>query len=411
MENDIALKKFSGEIFWDFFSFIDGPKLVCFGDKLRYSDKGLIISALDVCFLVNYLESTHKKQISIYWDHPLKTLSRIDSNFKIEEIYRRQIKFNYNSISIQDLINELSELKDQVILINFQVLQVNDNDNIHYLFRFLKSISLSNSLCVLVFGLFKSLYCDETNEWDISFEYADVAISYELLVDQSLLNPDLFSPRPVDGIYRLAVAKNRFDEEYNFIFLGKVLGKGYYIIDGDDVKMVNETKDSTRINSDRYLKINTFHPEVVDDTVIIAYVGFFGFNLNGLFEQIKKKSFSKVLVENISITDDPIYEDLDEPIIILEVNPDFINKGDGFTFWKSTNFFIISGQRKFLKVIGEKRTIDVYLFTMEEALPFLIKHRSNFIDYWNDKLDTYIKFLQLKEEYKKEGEDTFFPVC
>lgn len=409
MGDEVILEKFVGQKFWDFFPFIDESKLVCFGDKLRYSDKGLIISDLDVCFFVNYLESEHMKRLSIYWDHTLKNLSRIDSNFRIEEIFHRQIKFNNNSISLQDLIDEVSRLKNQVILINFQVLQIHDNDNIHDLFRFLKNISLSNSLCILVFGLFKSRYCVETNEWDISFEYADIAISYELLVDQSLLNPDLFSPRPVDGLYRLAVAKNRYGGEHNSIFLGKVLGKGYYIIDGDDVGMVCRTKNSTRINSDRYLKINSPNPEVIEDNEIIAHVGFFGFNLNGLFEQTKKMSLSKVLIADISITDDPIYEDLDEPIIILEVNPDFINKGDDFTFWKSTNFFIISGHRKFLKVIGKKRNIDVYLFTMEEALPFLVKHRSNFIDYWNDKLDTYIKILQFKEKYEKEGKDNFPP--
>ena len=411
MGDGFVLKKFTGQKFWDFFSFIEKPKLICFGDKLRYSDKGLIISDLDVCFLVNYLESTHTKRISIYWDHPLKTLPRIDSNFRIEEIDHRQIQFNYNLISLQDLKNEVSGLKDQVILINFQVLQIYNNDDIHFLFRFLKNISLSNSLCILVFGLFKSHYSVETNEWDLSFEYADVAISYELLVDQSLLNPDLFSPRPVDGIYRLAVAKNRYGGEHNFIFLGKVLRKGYYIIDGDDVDMVGKTKNSTRINSDRYLKINSPYPEVIEDNEIIAHVGFFGFNLNGLFEQTKKMSLSKVLIADISITDDPIYEDLDEPIIVLEVNPDFINKGDDFTFWKTTNFSIVSGQKKFLKAVHDKKkSIEVYLFTMEEVLPFLVKHKSNFIDYWNDKLDTYIKILQLKEKYEKECKDDSSPV-
>ena len=148
---------------------------------------------------------------------------------------------------------------------------------------------------------------------------------------------------------------------------------------------------------------------VYEDNDIIVYMGYFGFNLDGLFEYSKQKSLTPISIENFAIYDGAVYEDIDEPIIILEVNPDFINTGDNFSFCKKSNFFIISGQRKFFKEIdkSKKGTINVFLFTMEETLPYLIKHRKSFVDYWNDKLDTYLNYVKIEKSRQLTLEKIF----
>ena len=62
---------------------------------------------------------------------------------------------------------------------------------------------MHNSLSILVFGLAN----EHCKEWDISWEYADIAVSYELAVKESFLQPESFNPAPADGIYKLAVKK------------------------------------------------------------------------------------------------------------------------------------------------------------------------------------------------------------
>ena len=60
MNNIVKLNKFSGLYFEQFFDFMRQPSLICFGDKIRNSNKGLVISNLDVCFFTNYIESSNK---------------------------------------------------------------------------------------------------------------------------------------------------------------------------------------------------------------------------------------------------------------------------------------------------------------------------------------------------------------
>ena len=50
-----------------------------------------------------------------------------------------------------------------------------------------------------------------------------------------------------------------------------------------------------------------------------------------------------------------------------------------------------------LKAKGEK-FMDVYIFRMEEFLPYITEHLSSYIRYWNDKLRNLIK----NKEYEKE---------
>lgn len=395
MQNDLTLREFSKDSFWDFFSFIDSPYFVCIGEKSRFYDESLVHSDFGFWFLKHYLESTNEKRISVYEDYSLKTLYSLDSSLKIENCDQECIDIFPTKIPFETLLEKISFLFHQILLINIEVLHLSNNDDTHKFFRLLKGFSLSNSLTIIVFGLHNS---NETNEWDVSFEYADICVSYELAVERPLMNPVLFVSQPIDRIYKLAIVKNRFDGEEKSIFLGMVPGKGFYFVAKHELNHSWEpVHTSNLLKSNRYLEADGQSPQVIENNDTVAYVGYFGFSLNGLFKLTKKKNPLSVLVDKFSIYDNPDYEDLDEPIIILEVNPDFINIGDNFTFYFKSNFSIISGQKKFLNAKAKKeKLIDVYLFTIEESLPCLIEHRDGFIPYWNSKLDTFIWFMQSK---------------
>lgn len=395
MQNDLTLREFSKDFFWDFFSFINSPYFVCIGEKSRFYDEGLGHSDFGFWFLKHYLESTNKKRISVYEDYSLKTLYSLDSSLKIENCDQECIDIFPAKITFETLLKKISLLSHQIILINIEVLYLSNNDDTHNFFRLLKGFSLSNFLTIIVFGLHNK---NETNDWDVSFEYADICVSYELAVERPLMNPELFLSHHIDRIYKLAIAKNRFDGKKKSIFLSKVSGKGFYYVAKYDQNHSWEPVYTLNIlKSNRYLDPDAQYPQVIENNDTVAFVGYFGFSLNGLFKLTKKKNPLSVLVDKFSIYDNPDYEDLDEPIIIIEVNPDFINIGDNFSFYFKSNFSIISGHKKFYSAkMKKEKSIDVYLFTLEECLPCLIEHRDGFIPYWNTKLDTFIRFMQSK---------------
>ena len=93
--------------------------------------------------------------------------------------------------------------------------------------------------------------------------------------------------------------------------------------------------------------------DLLDSNGVVAYMGYFGFNLEGLYDYIKNKQTTTVASDSFSIYDSENYQnqDINEPIIVLEVNPDFMNKGEPFTFWSKSNFYVISGQRRFINQI------------------------------------------------------------
>jgi hypothetical protein len=100
-------------------------------------------------------------------------------------------------------------------------------------------------------------------------------------------------------------------------------------------------KDATRIPSNRYLNVDLQDIHLLNSNGVVAYMGYFGFNIDGLVEYTKSKLTTTVSSDSFSIYDseDYQYQDIDEPIIVLEVNPDFINKGKNFTFWSKSNFY------------------------------------------------------------------------
>lgn len=142
--------------------------------------------------------------------------------------------------------------------------------------------------------------------------------------------------------------------------------------------------------SDRYLTEEDL-PLVRDENMNVqANMGFFGFNLSGLYEYCERKETTAILIEDLRIIKENEKEDLDEPIIVLEVNPDYLKKGGAFTFESENNFHIASGNKRLeAMVVQGKEVAEVYLLSMEEILPYLVHGQKEFVDYWNEKLDSF----------------------
>lgn len=212
----------------------------------------------------------------------------------------------------------------------------------------------------------------ESETWNIALNYGDLNLSLELDINNAILQPQVFNPSLGDGVFKLSINKNRYGEINKSIILGKASRKeGYYVIKKRNIK------DATRIPSNRYLNMDSQDSDLLDSNGVVAYMGYFGFNLEELYDYIKNKQTTTVASDSFSIYDSEDYQnqDINEPIIILEVNPDFINKGESFTFWSKSNFYVISGQRRFINQIQNNKKIDVFLLTMEEFFPYLIIHK------------------------------------
>ena len=80
----------------------------------------------------------------------------------------------------------------------------------------------------------------------------------------------------------------------------------------------------------------------------------------------------------------------DKPLVILEINPDFLNKGDDFMFERDLNFFVASGNKRLETMVASgKKSATVYLLRMEEILPYIVHGQDNFVEYWNEKLESF----------------------
>ncbi|MGD6729817.1 MAG: hypothetical protein ACPKMZ_01980 [Pleomorphochaeta sp.] len=384
MNDVIQLKKFSSDSFNNFFDLERIPLFVCLGDISKNYNGWVWGSDLDIYFLKSCLNSSVKLPIKIYSKVLLEKIERTDSTENANNIDLDKIIINSESLNWKDLIQKLSYLSNQYVLIDFNSLDIHEIDDIDYLFRELKIITKTNSLYILIYNL---LF--ESDPWNIALNYGDRNLSLELEIKNEILQPQVFNPSLGDGVFKLSINKNRYGEINKSIILGKASRKeGYYVIKKRNIK------NATRLPSNRYLNMDSQDTDLLDSNGVVAYMGYFGFNLEGLYDYIKNKQTTTVASDSFSIYDSENYQnqDINEPIIVLEVNPDFMNKGEPFTFWSKSNFYVISGQRRFINQIQNNKKVDVFLLTLEEFFPYLVIHKQEFIGYWNDKLETYLDF-------------------
>jgi len=122
---------------------------------------------------------------------------------------------------------------------------------------------------------------------------------------------------------------------------------------------------------------------------------FFGFNLSGLYEYCETKESTTIMIEGLRIINENNREDLDEPIVVLEVNPEHLKKDGPFTFESKSNFHITSGKTMEAQ---DKEVAEVHLLSMEEILPYLVHGQKEFVDYWNENLDSFCQRRVWEEE-------------
>ena len=141
--------------------------------------------------------------------------------------------------------------------------------------------------------------------------------------------------------------------------------------------------------TNRFLSVDKLPPVISENMTEQANMGYFGFNLSGLYSYIETKELEFVSIESFQINTDNDEESLNEPIVILEVNPDFLNKDDEFMFERDLNFFVASGNKRLESMIASGKKSAVYLLRMEEILPYIVHGQENFVDYWNEKLESF----------------------
>ena len=118
--------------------------------------------------------------------------------------------------------------------------------------------------------------------------------------------------------------------------------------------------------------------------------GFFHFNLSKLMALTEKKEPIRMKTELFTSFLAREEETYDEPPIVLEFNPTVIYAKDykcppeTEDFWR---FKLLNYNNQMMDLLEEgKEYAEVYLFQMEEYVPYITKHFREFARYWNSKL-------------------------
>lgn len=182
--------------------------------------------------------------------------------------------------------------------------------------------------------------------------------------------------------------------------------KGDYL--GDDrsdnalrIEKMRENRKAASI-SDRVLLSREDHGTVEpSERDILVWHGYFQFNLSKLIKLTENKEKVRIPLDNFYDGNLNHNEEFfDEPPIVLEFRPmtvfsyEPLPEVDKYHDLANLNN---SWQILDLKAKGEK-DMDVYIFRMEEFLPYITEHLSSYIRYWNEKLRNLIK----NKEYEKE---------
>ena len=128
---------------------------------------------------------------------------------------------------------------------------------------------------------------------------------------------------------------------------------------------------------------------------VLVYGGFFQFNLSKLISLSKDKELVPMPVKILTQWIEGEPEFFDEPPIVLEFNPTVAYSKD-FSYKTCSSvpqrFYLINCQKQALdaKARGDE-FMDVYVFKMEEYLPYITQHFREFARYWNEKLRYMLK--------------------
>ena len=147
--------------------------------------------------------------------------------------------------------------------------------------------------------------------------------------------------------------------------------------------------------SDRVLKVSD-NPYYVAPSSrdILVYGGFFQFNLSRLMELsrgMEKVPLDLKLLQQWTNEDEDVF---DEPPIVIEFNPTVAFKKEFVLPPDSAYpgcYCLLNYHRQAFDLIkAGMEKLDVYMFRMEEYLPFVTKHYKEFARYWNEKLNNMV---------------------
>lgn len=157
----------------------------------------------------------------------------------------------------------------------------------------------------------------------------------------------------------------------------------------DAIRLMDELTDRVLLPGGDY----GFIPPSEGD--ILVHGGMFVFNLSRLITLCQGKAKVRVDICDIAQYLEPEAEELDEPPVVLEFNPMAVHSDESLDLGRP-RYKLLSCHRQVLaaKQRGEK-TYDVYLFRMEEYLPFITKWFVEFVRYWNEKLECLLQERRL----------------
>lgn len=133
---------------------------------------------------------------------------------------------------------------------------------------------------------------------------------------------------------------------------------------------------------------------------VLIYSGYFQFNLSGLIELTRKMETTRIDLKYFNSYLELEEKEFDEPVIVLEYNPLTLLKEEELDISSIENTSALVPLNCHRQIIAAKergeQSIDVYLMRMEDYLPYIINHFSEFARYWNEKLKSEIAQRRLK---------------
>lgn len=129
---------------------------------------------------------------------------------------------------------------------------------------------------------------------------------------------------------------------------------------------------------------------------ILITTGFFQFNLSRLIKLTEQKESVRLEISLLSPWLTREEETFDEPPIVLEFNPTVIYSSNYISppETKQAHFYKLLNCRNQVLDAAERgeSSFEVYLFQMEEYIPYITKHFREFARYWNEKLGGMIQY-------------------
>ena len=134
---------------------------------------------------------------------------------------------------------------------------------------------------------------------------------------------------------------------------------------------------------------------------VLIYSGYFQFNLSGLIELARKMETTRIDLKYLNGHLEMEEKEFDEPVIVLEYNPLTLLKDEELDISTIETAYALVPLTCHRQIIAAKergeQSMDVYLMRMEDYLPYMTNHFSEFARYWNEKLKSEIEYRKYEK--------------